>query len=155
MTKDIFFAHKQGIEENMKENLIFAKATGKPAKKYCYEEEKIIVTVVKECTDSEYGDRIEEVYQYGLLYGKPDITFVTETPHCITKTIGTRYVFKVPKLRSEITEEMVSYRMKKLVRKQLRLTTYEHIECKVLALFKEGKISWDMVKEQHGKGCSV
>ncbi len=155
MTKEIFFAHKEGITEAMNSALIMSKHRGKALHKYCETYDNIIVTIKKECTEEEFGLAIEKIYKLSHDYGAPTIAFTTHTPHCIERTTGAMYSFKIPKLRDRIEESQVAQKMKTLIRKELGLKTYDNLECKVMQLFKDGHISWDEVQAQHGVACKL
>ena len=155
MTKEIFFAHKEGIAEAMRSALIMSKHRGYALHSYCLTHDTITVCVLKDDTDEAKIGKLKEVNKYCELYGAPSIHDSTEKPNCVSYFRGTYYAFRKPKLRDKIEDTQIEQKMRTLVRKELGLHVYQDLECKVMALFKEGHISWDEVMEQHGKACTL
>jgi hypothetical protein len=171
MTPELFFAHKEGIKQNMEQNLLFAKATNKVAPNYCYKNEFRSFKVMKGDSLQDIHSALTEVQnalheaRVGSMVGKcgkPRIIIeeITERPHCTTYFKGTDYQVVVPVLRPYIDLKQVEYEMKEYVISLLRNPKDPswyifNLKCEVLKLFKDGKITWDDVVSAHKEDCDV
>lgn len=153
-----FNAHKQGIRENMESNLIWDKY---------HKNLNRASSTYPECRDIEikFDDSQEDVSSRMTVLSKMikagvKVTQceITEQPYCTERTVGVRYSYEIPKLRSFIEEYQVITDMKKFIQDKIRReinNEYVYLECKVMDLFKSGAINWETVLESHGKDCSL
>lgn len=73
---------------------------------------------------------------------------------------GTIYNFKIAKPITEVTDDLVSKYMRRAITNILIKQTGKFewsfsLDCKVMELYKLGKIDWETVVESHKSGCSL
>lgn len=73
---------------------------------------------------------------------------------------GTIYNFKIAKPITEVTDDLVSKYMRRAITNMLIKQTGKSewafsLDCKVMELYKLGKIDWATVVELHKSGCSL
>ena len=155
---DTYKAHKQGIRENMESNLIWDKYHGTMKHKTSSYPEHKQVEILFNDAPADAAIKYELV---AMLYAngtKVEVTEITEQPYCTTYTIGTRFVYEVPTIRTHITDRQVEQAMKLLIRNKIRKATgrdYVQVECKVMDFFKTGVIDWNQVIKSHEEDCSL
>ena len=100
---------------------------------------------------------LQDVADYMVRYPNAELQMeaVTRTPYCTTYFIGTQFVFTRKVLVGAIEQWQIDEAMKKYVKKQLFLGDYDALECRVMDLFKQGKIDWNDVKQMHKGTCSL
>ena len=55
----------------------------------------------------------------------------------------------------EISDQLVKDTVQKAIRNMMGLTNWAYIDCKVMQLFKEGKIDWETVVKSHQEDCTL
>jgi len=67
----------------------------------------------------------------------------------------TNYYVKYDKIVDEITDDLVKKSVHAAIRGIQGWPEWSYIDCKIMQLFKDGKIDWDTVVESHNKECSI
>ena len=153
-----FKAHKQGIRENMEANLIWDSYHGTMKHKSSIETSvKYVEIKFDEEPPAVLGkmEFIAGMIREGI---KIDQYEITETPYCTKYMKGVRYSYPVKTLRTEITDRQVTTAMRHLIHKKINADAgqrVQNIDCRVMDLFKAGKIDWDTVIESHKGHCSL
>jgi len=156
MTREQFYELKDQLKRTMEYQLLMSKTHNKPLAQYCraYDLEQIHIK----------ADEAEEELRHltdriNLLTLKSNTTMSIEGH---TRASGrydyfdhVTYSFTTLTVKAEITPEQVERAMKQLVKKELGLQNYEHLECQVMQLFKDGAIEWADVQKSHSQECSI
>jgi len=153
-----FQAHKQGIRENMEANLLWDTFHGTMKHKSSIETSvKFIEILFTDSPDDVYDNMrtITTLIGRGI---KVDQYEISERPYCTTYMRGVRYHYPVKTLRTEITDRQVTTAMRHLIHKKINADAGQRvsdIDCRVMDLFKAGKIDWPTVIESHKGSCSL
>ena len=67
----------------------------------------------------------------------------------------TIFTVSYKEVMAEITEEKVKETVKKALKGMMGLSRYSYIDCKLMQLFKEGKLSWEDLVKAHKTDCSL
>jgi len=147
MTLDTFWAHKEGITEAMRSSLIMSKHLNKPMHDYCEYIEHIVVTINKgKDKDLSELQEIQHLLDEGYELNVDGDT-KQEGRYDYFRCVHFKFSKKL--LRDKIKDTQIEDAMIALLKKEMGLTYYAAIECKVMSLFKEGKIDWDDVIKTH------
>ncbi len=152
-----FNAHKQGIAEAMQETLTLSKHLNRPLKEYCIIYRYETVTIPQ--NEDDRDKPLEELLN--------DLNALREIPNSTlsmdgyTKASGRYdyfdrvvYTAKITCIRDSINPSQVEDAMKVLVKKAIGLKSYQHLDCKVMKLYKQSKITWEEAKETMLEECS-
>lgn len=157
MTLDIFWAHKEGITQAMKSALIMSKALNKPMHDYCEYKDYITISFDKGKVEdiNEAMDKLQRVQS--LIDDGYTLKIDGETYADGRYDYFHRADFKLSKklLRDKIEDTQIEDAMRALLKKEMGLGLYKEIECKVIALYKEGKIEWEDVVKAHTTNCKM
>ncbi len=152
-----FKAHKQGIRENMEANLIWDSYHGTMKHKSSIETSVKYVEILFTDTADDVYDNMKTITALIGQGIKVEQYEITETPYCTKYMKGVRYSYPVKTLRTEITDRQVTTAMRHLIQSKINrdVGKYSNIDCRVMDLFKAGKIDWDTVIESHKGDCSL
>ncbi len=153
-----FQAHKQGIRENMEANLLWDTFHGTMKHKSSIETSVKYVEIKFDEEPPAVLGKMEFVA--GMIRDgiKVDQYAITEKPYCTTYMRGVRYHYPVKTLRTEISDRQVTTAMRHLIHKKINTDVGQrvsNIDCRVMDLFKAGKIDWPTVIESHKGSCSL
>jgi len=153
-----FNAHKQGIRENMEQNLIWDKYHGTMKHKSSIATTLKFVKLRFDAPPEETIDKMEfitKLLREGTEVGKQGMT---EQPYCTTYTVGVTYNYNAETIRDEITDTQVTIAMQNFIKNKLTREIgrkqYD-LDCRVMELFKTGKIDWETVVESHQHDCEL
>ncbi len=158
MTREHFFAHKEGIASNMRANLLFAKATGRIIQPYCAEKSihNMVIYDDAERNERPVADILEDILAISREHNVPvKLSDFKEWGTCVHYHVGTQFTTTTPLIRKTITEEQIKDEMRKFVMKKLKLGDHATLECRVMELYKQGKIEWADVVEAHKGQCEL
>jgi len=153
-----FEAHKQGIRENMEQNLIWDKYHGTLKHKSSIKTEARFIRIKFDDTPEDILNSMEQVTWLMRDGIKVEQNEISEQPYCTKRLIGVSYSYEHKSIREEITDRQVTTAMRHLIHKKLNADAgqrVQNIDCRVMDLFKAGKIDWDTVIESHKGDCSL
>jgi len=155
MQLHIFKAHKQGISENMEQNLIHAKATdNREAPDYCFTKQYETIEIHKSIEGEDLLHQLErgvELAKHGTLKarGRTKQEGRYDFYNSIDYTVTTKH------FRTHIEDEQVEEVMKALVKKAMGLRSYDYLNCQVMAIYKRGEITWQEATQAHKEDCNL
>lgn len=156
MTREKFAEHKAQLKRTMEYQLSLSKVYNKPLSNYCGYTDVKTITLNENDTEQDLRDKLLEI----AIFMQYDNTTLTQSGH--TRASGrydffdhVNYNFNTIRVRDELPDQAVEEAMKQLVKRHLGLKPYEHLECKVMQLFKEGIIEWADVIEAHKGDCEI
>ncbi len=152
-----FKIEKRLIASRLRMNLKVAQERGTTEFKYCYGTTYKQITIRHDEKHEAIAGKMK--YVSGLIgNGTPyKIETMTEKPYCTTTYVGTSYTFTILTIREEITDRQIESHMKEFVKRKILLhlaTNWLTVDCRVMELYKTGKIVWADVIEAHTIDCS-
>jgi len=150
-----FKAHKQGIKENMEQNLIHAKATdNREAPDYCFTKQYETIEIHKSIKGEDLLHQLERVTQlakHGTLTQRGKTK--QEGRYDFYNSID--YIVTTKHFRQTIGDDQVEEAMKDLVKKAMGLRSYDYLNCQVMAIYKKGEITWQEATQAHKEDCNL
>ena len=86
---------------------------------------------------------------------------ITVNSNCRKEFIGTKYLITYKVLRYEIDDSQVNKHLRTFISKALTGTKSTHFwervvpDCKLIKLFRQGKLSWDDCVSAHNSNCGL
>lgn len=165
-----FLEHKAKIKQSLQANLLKdKKAYSRGGKSFRKDSLKLCLDFITISADSK--TLVKDIQQLNSLIGGTRLTDIevkaeaqTKYEHCSTVFVGTKYTVSWYELRDEIEDKQVEAHMKNYVKKMIERDIkkiYNHtpygifLECKVMKLYKEGKIKWEDVVRLHKEECAL
>jgi len=164
MTLEQFNAHKEQIRTNLQEHLaidrlLYSKGQHSGFRKNSLKKKFINIEIKhKECNIKKLTalTTLLEIKNREL---KVDNLMEYGTCSCKNKVVGVRYTIEWDEIREEIEEAQVEVIMKAYIFKLLNIHNKFPwnftLDCKVMKLFKEGKIDWDETIKSHNEDCNI
>ena len=156
--KDTFFAHKQGIRGRMEENLIWDKYHNTLKHKSSVETTQKSIEILFDDKPEDVLNSMATLNRLLLDGVKVDMYEISETPYCTKYMKGVRYRYETHSIRESISDRQVETAMRHLIHKKINADAGQrvsNIDCRVMNLFKAGKIDWPTVIESHKGDCSL
>ena len=153
-----FEAHKIGIRENMEQNLIWDKYHGTLKHKSSIETNVKSLSIMFDEEHKAYLGKMQFITKLLTQGVKVEMDEISETPYCTKRMVGVRYSYPVRSLREEISDRQVTTAMRRFIHSKINKDAgkrIDNIDCKVMDLFKAGKIDWTTVVESHSVNCSL
>ena len=157
MNLGTFKAHKQGIKENLKANLIWDKHHNNMDREDSLIYDRKVIEVLYDEEPRAVQDKLLAISNYINKGYEVRIEEMTKHQYRTTYSIGTKYTILIPKLADFIGDRHVESKMRDFIKlqigKDLGYNIYT-VRCEVLELFNQERISWDDVLIAHTVDCS-
>jgi len=152
MTLAHFNEVKKNTEAYMNHMLGMSRHIGYPLEKFCGHSVAETVTI----EEGEDYEVVAERLKYLATMTEP-ITVSGSTRASGRYDYFDRVHFTIERhqVRPEIAHEQVQDRMKQFVKRELGLKAWDTLHCRVMDLFKQGKIDWDEVIKAHEGSCEL
>ena len=157
MNLGTFKAHKQGIKENLKANLIWDKHHNNMDREDSLIYDREVIEVLYDDEPGAVQDKLLAISNYINKCYEVSQQEITKQQYRTTYSIGTKYTILIPKLVDVIGDRHVESKMRAFIKLQISKELGDPIytvRCEVMELFKQERISWDDVLIAHTVDCS-